>query len=130
MPDYPVYMERAGIGRASFTRCLRAKYPLFSKVQTSMVCAPDRYGVQLTQEAERHLQAVFGSFGGLSLNEPQTVKPRPVRTKPHRLVVYLTDDENARVRAMMTRLGFATVQDFLRSMLTEAAEIESTERSG
>ena len=124
MPDYPVYMERAGIGRPSFTRCLRAKYPLFSKVQTSMVCAPEKYGVQLTREAEEHLSAVFGRFAGLSLDETVPVKLRPARTKPHRLVVYLTDETNSAVRELMERLGYRTVQEFLFDLLSQAVAVE------
>ncbi len=121
-------MANAGIGRTDFTRALHAKFPLCSKVQTSMVCAPERYGVQLTKEAERHLTAVFGNCGGLSLDEPLTVRPKPVRAKPNRLVVYLTDNDNARVRSLMERLGYRTVQEFLCDLLVNIVDIEEKEK--
>lgn len=125
MSDYNTYIESAGISGGAFTRAIHAKYPGFSKIGKSMVCNPERYGVCLIPEAEAQLLAAFGDHPGLSANAKRvSPRPRPARTKPNRLVVYLPDDTNARLRALMQRRGYATVQDFLCSILTHLVNIE------
>ena len=47
---------------------------------------------------------------------------RPNRKKPNRLVVYLGDELNNRVRDLMARLRYHTVQDFLESALSSMVE--------
>lgn len=125
MPDYNAYIEAAGITGAAFTGAIHAKYPGFTKIQKSMVCQPEKYGVQLLPEAETMLAVAFGEHRGLTAGVKRvTPKKKPVRSKPNRLVVYLPDDTNARLRALMERRGYATVQDFLCSLLTNLVNIE------
>lgn len=126
MSDYAQYIKSAGITSAAFTRSVREKYPAFSKITKSMVCHPDKYGVALVPEAEAKLLADFGDHPGLS-PAAKAVKPKPravARTKPNRLVVYLPDDTNAKLRELMNRRGYKTVQDFLFCVLTNLVEIE------
>lgn len=126
MPDYNEYISRAGITGTAFTRAVHEKYPGFSKIGKSMVCNPDRYGVQLLPDAEAHLVETFGDHPGLSGREPSPVKvkAKPARTKPNRLVVYLPDETNERLRALMERRGYSTVQEFLYTILTNLVRIE------
>ena len=126
MPDYNAYIKSAGITGTAFTEALHAKYPSFTKIQKSMVCQPGKYGMQLLPEAEAALVGSFGSHPGLAFRDPRRVarKPHPVRTKPHRLVVYLPDDTHNKLRALMERRGYSTVQDFLCTILTNLVNFE------
>lgn len=126
MPDYAAYIEAAGIKPGQFTGAIREQFPKFSKIQKSMICAPDRYGLQLVPDAEALLTARFGRHPGLACTDPRPArkKPRPVRSKPCRLVVYLPEDVNDRVRALMQRRGYETVQEFLCTILTNLVNIE------
>lgn len=126
MSNYDQFIKSAGITSAAFTRSVRENYPAFSKITKSMVCHPDKYGLQLVPEAEAKLAQDFGEHPGLS-PAAKTVKPKPravSRTKPNRLVVYLPDDTNEKLRDMMTARGYKTVQDFLFCVLTNLVEIE------
>ena len=126
MPDYNAYIKSAGITGTAFTRSVRENFPAFSKITKSMVCHPDRYGLQLVPEAEAKLVHDFGEYPGLS-PAAKVIKPKPravSRTKPNRLVVYLPDDTNEKLRDMMTARGYKTVQDFLFCVLTNLVEIE------
>lgn len=126
MSDYAQYIKSAGITGTAFTRSVRESFPAFSKITKSMVCHPERYGMMLTPEAEGKLLRDFGEHPGLS-PAAKAVKPKPhavSRTKPNRLVVYLPDDTNEKLRDMMTSRGYKTVQDFLFCVLTNLVEIE------
>lgn len=129
MTNYNAYIDAAGITASQFTRTIREQFPKFSKIQKSMVCSPERYGVQLLPEAEAALIAAHGKAPGLACDpvkaEPEAPpKPKPARTKPNRLVVYLPDETNDKLRGLMKRRGYATVQEFLCTILTNLVRIE------
>jgi len=119
MPNYPEFAEAAGIGSRQMIGAIRAAYPAYSKATHSMVCHPDRYGVRLTDEAEAILRTAYGDHPGLA-SKPRRQRKKPVRTKPHRLVVYLPDDEHDAVLRLMEKEGFATAQELLRYLINTA----------
>lgn len=129
MPDYDRYIKAAGISEADFAGAISAKYPGFGEAQAAMLRDGARCGLQLMPGAEEALCEAFGPHPGLAACKAAK-KPRPARTKPHCLAVYLPDETNERLRALMRRRGYATVQDFLCSLLTRLAEREAAPDQG
>lgn len=116
--NYTVYREKQGISRRDMIKIISGHYPGYTKVQQSMIENPAKYGVRLIPQAERFLR-----------EHCEKTKKQPQRTKPHRLVVYLDDETHERIRGIMERCGYATVQAFLETMLRGMAE-EMEERGG
>ena len=66
MADYEKYRNSVRISNVQMTEVLREAFPSFSKIQASMVNAPEKYGLCLTPEAEAVLIANFGYGDGLN----------------------------------------------------------------
>lgn len=114
MPDYRKYCSVAGITNAEMVEALKAKYPKYSKSTQSMVCNPEDYAVQLTDEAEELLVDKFGYAPGLSQRAP---KNHENKAKPYRLYVRINDELKGRLDGVKSRMGFATDQDLIESAL-------------
>ena len=71
-----------------------------------MLTHPEQYGIELSAKARKLLP-------------PLPSKPKPKRTKPNRLVVYLDDEQYAR---LMGAKGETSTQQFLETILKEKSE--------
>ena len=113
MPDYPLYMDSAKVTRRETAAALREHFPRFGKSAMSMVCNPDDYGVQLTQDAERRLAAVFGWHPGLSFRPRKPDR----RTKANRLTVRLDDAMYKALEDYYKHSAFASKQDLIEAAI-------------
>ena len=137
MTDYALYMSMKNLNNNDVIRAVRSEFPGYSKIQHSMVSNPAKYGVCLLPEAEAEIVRRFGKGLGLTMSylkatyeeEPETepAKHKPSRKKPNRLVVYLGDELNNRVKDLMYELHFNTVQDFLEAALSSMVEQKAQE---
>ena len=119
MPDYGKYRAALKLTNNDIINTVQQKHPGFTKMQCCMVNNPERYGVQLTQDAERLLVDKFGHAEGLSIKQR---KRSPVkRTKSRRLSVRLDDATYDRVKNKMQERGSESVQSFLEEILAEIA---------
>ena len=127
MPDYNLFASEAGVTNRQLIQALKIAYPHYSKATNSMVGNPGRCAVRLTDEAESILRTAYGEHPGLASKPRRKKAARPNRTKPQRLVVYLTDEEAAAVRSLMTRHSIPSQQEFLhilvRNILLEELEV-------
>lgn len=124
MPDYNRYRREKGLSNNDMISCLRPHYPKVQKATMTMINNPDDYAVQLLPEAEMLLKKTFGFGKGLSICD----RPRSShgnKNKPNRLYVRVDDSLMERVKALMSRMCFATTQDFV-----EAAIIQMVEKYG
>lgn len=137
MTDYTMYMSMKNLSNNDVIRAVRSEFPGYSKIQHSMVSNPAKYGVCLLPEAEAEIVRRFGKGLGLTISylkttceeEPKTepAKHKPSRKKPNRLVVYLDDELNNRVKDLMYELHFNTVQGFLEAALSSMVEQKAQE---
>ena len=103
---YADYLKKSGLTNKEVVALLNPHFPKFTKIQCSMLCHPEEYGVQLTAKARALLPALSS-------------KPRVKRSKPNRLVVYLNESDFGKVKEKMSEGGFETVQSFMESLLQE-----------
>ena len=115
MPDYPLYMQAAGISRRETINELKKQFPRFEKPALAMACNPEDYGLQLTPEAERRLIKAFGWYAGLSVKRQ---KRDAGRRKQNRLYVRLDDATASRLEDYYSRSAFASKQDLIEAALT------------
>lgn len=122
--DYNAFRDSKGINNTDMIRTLRAKYPKYSKAQHSMVNNPDKNGVCLLPEAEAQLVSVFGEGPGLSISAGPAKKRKnhDNKDKPRRLCVRLSDPIFERVNALVSRMSFATMQDFIEAAIVAMLE--------
>ncbi len=99
--NYSEYIKKMGLTNRQVIEILNPHFPKFTKAQCSMVAHPDEYGVQLTPAAFAKLP-------------PLPKKPKPKRAKPNRLVVYLDDEQYAR---LMAAKGEGSTQDYLEKII-------------
>lgn len=125
MPDYNLYVKSAGISNRQMVEELRRYYPKYGKPTQTMVCNPQKYGVQLTPEAEAILRLEFGSYPGLSeaawdgkTELPMPRKPER-RLKANRLCVRLDESLFRQVKELYDRSAFCSMQDFVEAALVE-----------
>lgn len=116
MPDYPLYMQAAGISRRDTINELKKQFPNFEKSSLAMVCNPDNYGVQLTPEAEKRLVAAFGYYAGLA-TRPR--KKDTARKKANRLYVRLDDAMFDRLKQLFARTAYSSMQDLIEASLAD-----------
>lgn len=121
MSDYALYRSSKNITNNDIVAVVRKDYPGYSKIQNSMIMNPDRYGIKLTEDAETALVCTYGVGPGLDVR-PASRKSTPIRKKPNRLVVYLGDELNNRVRDLIANLGYRTTQEFLEDILSSMVE--------
>jgi hypothetical protein len=127
MADYNKYTAQVGITNRQMITELRKYYPRYGKPTQSMVCAPKKYGVQLTPEAEAILKLKFGNAEGLSGVEwdGKTELPNPVkqrverRSKANKLCVRLDDSLWSQFKEIYERSAFASMQDFIEAAIVE-----------
>lgn len=127
MADYNKYTAQVGISNRQMIAELRKYYPRYGKPTQSMVCAPKKYGVQLTPEAEAILKLKWGNAEGLSGVEwdgkselPKPVKQRPERRhKANKLCVRLDDSLWSQFKAIYERSAFCSMQDFIEAAIVE-----------
>lgn len=122
MPDYARYRREKKITNNEMIACLRREFPKFQKATMAMVNDPDGYAVQLTQDAEAVLVKTYGKGKGLAYYKRSRSDKRK---KGNRLSVRLDDSAYARLQTLMSKMNFATVQDFL-----EAAILQMINRYG
>ena len=121
--SYELYRASVGIDNTAMIEALHEKFPCYGKATQSMINNPEKYAACLTPEAEAHLVSTFGPGPGLvyAKDRPKA-KRHPRRAKPNRLVVYLPDELYQKVRQLMTVCGFATVQEFLETLINGIVE--------
>jgi hypothetical protein len=121
MPDYNRYRREKGLSNNDMISCLHPNYSKFQKATMTMINNPDDYAVQLLPEAEMLLKKKFGFGKGLSICD----RPRSSHgnsKKPNRLYVRVDDSLMDRVKTLMSRMHFATTQDFVEAALLQMVE--------
>lgn len=126
MTDYAAYRESKSITNNQFIETLHQSYEGFTKIQSSNISKPQKYAVCLTREAEDVLVARYGIGPGLAHYKPPKKRRADKRIKKNRMTVRLNDLMYARVIALMHRLDFDTVQDFLEATLSTMVEREGS----
>lgn len=86
-------------------------YPGYDKPLQSKCERSHYYGVQICNDAMNALYKVF------SPEKATTPKKPDIRTNPHRLVCRVSTQDYNRVKTLMQREGFSTVQDWLYSLI-------------
>lgn len=123
MQDYNRYREEKNLSNNDLIRVIKGGFPSFSKVQMSFASNPQKSALCLVPEAEALLVAAYGDGEGLSVKSRKAAPPKkPNRKKPHRLVVYLDDALFDKVQRAATQFGYATMQAFLESLITDRVE--------
>ena len=127
MSDYVRYREEKGLSNNQIIRTVAEGYPGYTKIQNTMVNNPQKYGICLLPEAEKLLVDKFGEGEGIKLHGAKRSESR--RKKSNRLVVRLNDEMYNRVRDLMFRLRYTSVQAFLEDALTAMVEQEMEEQT-
>ena len=127
MSDYVRYREEKGLSNNQIIRTVAECYPGYTKIQNTMVNNPQKYGICLLPEAEKLLVDKFGEGEGIKLHGAKRSESR--RKKSNRLVVRLNDEMYNRVRDLMFRLRYTSVQAFLEDALTAMVEQETREQT-
>ena len=127
MSDYIRYREEKGLSNNQIIRTIAEGYPGYTKIQNTMVNNPQKYGICLLPEAEKLLVDKFGEGEGIKLRGVKRSESR--RKKSNRLVVRLNDEMYNRVRDLMCRLRYTSVQAFLEDALTAMVEQEMEEQT-
>lgn len=138
MTDYKSYRKAAGITNPDMTRAVAGLFPDYSKVQSTMVNAPEKYGVCLLPEAERLLCDLWGPGPGLAsvpfeagdedpdlriLKAPPPKKKKSDRRKKKNAVIFRMDDALYR-RALLLKeqSGCASMQELFETLLLDCLE--------
>ena len=127
MSDYIRYREEKGLSNNQIIRTIAEGYPGYTKIQNTMVNNPQKYGICLLPEAEKLLVDKFGEGEGIKLRGVKRRESR--RKKSNRLVVRLNDEMYNRVRDLMFRVRYTSVQAFLEDALTAMVEQEMEEQT-
>ena len=108
--DYRKFRLDNSLDTKTMISAVREVCPKFSKATMSFADQPDKYGLRLLPSIERMLVERFG--GG----QPRLPKPKPIRTKPNRFVVYLPDDLAEKVKRIKAKQG-CTTQELLSDLI-------------
>ena len=127
MSEYIRYRKEKGLSNNQIIRTVAEGYPGYTKIQNTMVNNPQKYGICLLPEAEKLLVDKFGEGEGIKLHGAKRSESR--RKKSNRLVVRLNDEMYNRVRDLMLRLRYTSVQAFLEDALTAMVEQEMEEQT-
>lgn len=127
MSDYVRYREEKGLSNNQIIRTVAEGYPGYTKIQNTMVNNPQKYGICLLPEAEKLLVDKFGEGEGIKIHGAKHSESR--RKKSNRLVVRLNDEMYNRVRDLMFKLRYTSVQAFLEDALTAMVEQEMEEQT-
>jgi len=127
MTDYNRYTAEAGITNREMIEELHRYFPRYGKPTQTMVCHPEKYGVQLTPQAEAIIVRRFGDYPGLSegwdfanIDDLVMKKRRPERRrKGNKLTVRLDDSLFSELRALYDRTAFASMQDMVEAAIVE-----------
>lgn len=111
MADYSKYRDSVGISNVEMTETLSEAFPKYSKIQSAMVNAPEKYGLCLTPEAEAVLIAKHGSGDGL--NTKPKKKSKVKRNKSNRMAVRFDDPTYDMVKNKMAEMGLKSAQEFI-----------------
>ena len=129
MTDYTQYKRDKEISNNDVIRAVKAGFPGYSKIQNSFIMNGDKYGICLLPEAEELLIRAYGVGPGLmamqsdcSADVQPAQKKKSARKKQNRLYVRLNDELYNRVRDLMYKLSFETVQDFLEATIITMIE--------
>lgn len=117
MADYPKYREAVGVENKQMTELLCKHFPNYSKIQSAMVNAPEKYGICLSPEAEAILVANFGPGPGLNLKVKK--KSLVKRNKSNRMAVRLDDQTYGMVKVKMAEMGLKSAQKFIEHSVKE-----------
>lgn len=128
MSDYVRYRDSKGLTNSQIVKAVSAAYPGYTKIQNTMVNNPDKYGVCLLPEAEKLIVEAYGEGDGIRI--PGVKRRDCNRKKNNRLTVRLNDEMYNRVRDLMFRLRYDTVQDFLEAALVSMVEQELAAKEG
>ena len=117
MADYAKYRESVGIENTAMTDALHEHFEKYSKIQSSMVNAPEKYGMCLTPEAEAILIAKFGYGAGLNTKVKKNSKVK--RNKSNRMACRLDDQTYDAVKSKMAEMGLKSAQEFIEYSVKE-----------
>lgn len=121
MPDYNRYRFEKELSNNDIINTLKAKFPKYQKSTMTMVNNPYDYAVQLLPEAEKVLVETYGEGSGLTISRRRSRSHANSR-KPKRLYVCVDDALLERMKAVMSRMHFATTQDFVEAAIQQMVE--------
>ena len=103
--NYQSFQKSHGLSNNDFIATVQAVYPKYSKIQHSMCCNPEKYGVRLVSAAEKLVKEKY-------------TPRKPKRAKPNMVSARLDDETHARLMAFLKRYDL-TQQDFLTELITK-----------
>lgn len=121
--DYRQFRMDTGITVKDMVEVLKDVCPKYSRSIQCFADQPDKYGLCLLPSLEKLLVERFGPCKDTP-PAPKS-KSKPQRTKPHRLVVYLSDDLNEKVVKIRAAQGCTTqelLSDLIENWLVTTAE--------
>lgn len=124
MTDYNCYRMEKGLTYGDIISAIQPRFEGYGKSQTSFVCNPSRYGVQLLPEAEKLLVEKFGYGNGLSIKK----RRKENRSKQNRYTVRFDDETNGKIQAEMERMQCTAQQFFERAVSLWMYELSRKER--
>lgn len=119
MTNYNEYRSDKNISNRDMIQAVRAGFPAYSKMQQSIVCNPAKNGVCLLPEAEELLVKRFGIGHGLGIVCKPRKRNHDTKGKPKRLTLRLSEAMFSEVDALMSRMCFSTMQDFLEAAVQQ-----------
>lgn len=115
--DYRQFRLAKGIDRKEMIATIRDVCPKYSKIQQSMIEAPDKYGLCLLPSLDTMLEERYGE--GATATKAHK-KAQPNRTKKNRFQVWLDDDTAAKLIAIRAKDGTTTqqlLQDLIENLI-------------
>ena len=122
MPDYGKYRAALSLSNNDIIGAVKSKYPGFSKIQCSMINNTEKYGVQLSREAEQLLADKYGYAEGLSIKPRK--KSQVKRTKTKRISVRVDEATYDMVKNKVAQSGSESLQSFMEKILSEITKEE------
>ena len=122
MPDYNRYRYEHDLTNNDIIEKLKAKFPKYTKSTMTMVNNPYDYAVQLLPEAETLLAEAYGEGPGLTIYKKRRSVNHLNSKKPNRLYVCVNDNTLERMKSVMSRMNFATTQDFVEAAILQMVE--------
>lgn len=117
------YNRATGTKNTDEKRVLKARFPKYDRATHSMVTHPEDYGVELTDEAQNLLIAVFGPGPGLGENPRRTRRTRTENRRCNNRYYFRLDDKTAAgFKLLLSQSGYTTVQDFMANLISSLVE--------
>lgn len=108
--DYKRFQSRYHVSNKSFITEVQTVYPRYSKIQHSMCCQPEKYGICLLPAAEKLVTRKY------------VPKRTENREKPNRVSARLDDETFQAMRSFLDERGL-TMQDFIAEIISKYLEV-------